>query len=274
MADPFRVEGPATISFSGGRTSAYMLWRIIQAHGGTLPPCVVVTFANTGKERPETLHFVASRWDVPVRWIEYRRGKPGFEEVGFKSASRAGEPFEALIDGKTALPNWQARWCTGYLKVGAMTAFLKSMGWEAGAYAEVIGLRADELPRIAKMVGRNAVDGRRCVAPLWEAGVTKADVMAFWAAQPFDLQLKSGEGNCDLCFLKGRGLRKQLIRDNPGMADWWAAQEQRTGAWFDRRDRYAGLAAEVGAQPDMFADAAEDFDAECGLICVTAEEAA
>lgn len=274
MSDPFRIEGPATISFSGGRTSAYMLWRVIQAHGGQLPADIVVTFANTGKEREETLRFVhecATRWGVRIRWIEYRKGKPGFEEVGFNSASRNGEPFALLIEGKSALPNWQARWCTGFLKVGAMTAFLKSEGWTPGEYAEVIGLRADELPRVAKMLGRNKTDGRKCLAPLWEAGVTKADVMAFWSAQDFDLQLKPGEGNCDLCFLKGRGLRKQLIRDNPGMADWWAEQERKTGAWFDRRDRYAALAIDVASEPDLFAADGEDFDAECGLICVAAE---
>ncbi len=58
MSDPFHITGPALISFSGGRTSGYMLWRILQAHGGTLPDDVYVTFANTGKEREETLRFV------------------------------------------------------------------------------------------------------------------------------------------------------------------------------------------------------------------------
>lgn len=58
MSDPFRITGPAIISVSGGRTSAYMLWRILQAHGGTLPSDVHAAFANTGREMPATLDFV------------------------------------------------------------------------------------------------------------------------------------------------------------------------------------------------------------------------
>ena len=38
------------IHFSGGRTSAFMLWHILEAHGGTLPQDVKVVFCNTGKE--------------------------------------------------------------------------------------------------------------------------------------------------------------------------------------------------------------------------------
>jgi len=58
MRNPYRIDGPAIISFSGGRTSAYMLHQIIAAHDGLLPDDIVVCFANTGKERPETLDFV------------------------------------------------------------------------------------------------------------------------------------------------------------------------------------------------------------------------
>ncbi len=74
MSDPFFMTGPALVSFSFGRTSAYMLWRMLQAHGGTLPDNVHVCFANTGKEREETLRFgheCATRWGVRVRWLEF-----------------------------------------------------------------------------------------------------------------------------------------------------------------------------------------------------------
>ena len=59
--NPYKIEGPALISFSGGRTSAYMLYQILQAHGGELPPNLYVTFANTGKEMPETLDFITEQ---------------------------------------------------------------------------------------------------------------------------------------------------------------------------------------------------------------------
>ena len=48
MNDPFRIEGPAIINVSGGRTSALMLRRVLDAHGGALPDGVVAAFANTG----------------------------------------------------------------------------------------------------------------------------------------------------------------------------------------------------------------------------------
>src|SRR5262249_51915872 len=99
-ANPYQISGPALVSFSGGRTSAYMVHKIVRAHEGRLPDDVVVCFANTGKEREETLRFVhecATRWGVKVHWIEWRNYDPGFEEVGYSSAARNGEPFATLI---------------------------------------------------------------------------------------------------------------------------------------------------------------------------------
>jgi len=68
-------DGNVQISFSGGRTSAYMLNRIIEANNG-LPDRAVVTFANTGREMQQTLDFVnecSERWGVPIAWLEYDR---------------------------------------------------------------------------------------------------------------------------------------------------------------------------------------------------------
>jgi 3'-phosphoadenosine 5'-phosphosulfate sulfotransferase (PAPS reductase)/FAD synthetase len=267
MSDPFLITGPALISFSGGRTSAYMLWRILQAHGGELPDDVIVAFANTGKEREETLRFVRQcevNWKVNVAWLEAEPG--GFRTTDYGDASRAGEPFAALIARKKYTPNAIARFCTQELKVKPMHAFAAEI-FGGRPYTEAIGLRADEPWRVAKMIGRNSEDGRQCVAPLAKAGVRKADVLAFWASQDFDLALpRAGAGNCDLCFLKSRRTLERLIAQDPSRADWWIAQEALTGGRFVTEYSYADLKRSAAAQPDFFD--ADEYDAECGLLCV------
>ncbi|THF55938.1 adenine nucleotide alpha hydrolase family protein [Pseudothauera rhizosphaerae] len=99
MADPCRVEGPAVISFSGGRTSGMMLRKILDSHGGQLPNDVRVLFANTGKEAPETL-------DLPHK-EPYDRFAP-LARIGISAADVATfwkqQPFDLRlpnIGGKT-----------------------------------------------------------------------------------------------------------------------------------------------------------------------------
>jgi len=250
-----------------------MLRRIQQAHGGVIPEGLEVVFANTGKEREETLRFVhdvGTRWGIDIAWVEWRDTEAGFERVGMNSASRNGEPFEALIRKKQRLPNWSERWCTGFLKVSAMHAYLKSRGYEVGHFTEVIGLRADEGARILRGTERAKKDGRQVHYPLGVSRIFKADVMAFWAQQDFDLQLAPHEGNCDLCFLKGRGIRKRLLRDRPGIGDWWSRMEQEANGWFDKRDTVAKLAAEVEQSPELFEwdEPADRYDNECSAdVC-------
>ena len=47
MSNPFKIIEPTVIAFSGGRTSAYMLWRILQSNNGKLPEDAIVCFTNT-----------------------------------------------------------------------------------------------------------------------------------------------------------------------------------------------------------------------------------
>jgi len=221
--NPFLIEGPAVISFSGGRTSGYMLWRILQAHQWILPDDVRVIFANTGKEMPETLDFVRDcgvHWNVPITWVEYGRGV-----VAHETASRNGEPFAALIAKKKFLPNPVMRFCTQELKIKAIKA---AMPYEE--FTTVVGIRADEPRRVAKLGGDR-------YSPLAVAGVTEEAVEAFWKANDFDLKLPyRTHSNCDLCFLKGVGQIMSLIREKPSRALWWVEQEKLIGASF-RSDR-------------------------------------
>ena len=241
---PYLLDGPTCVSFSGGRTSAYMLRRILDAHGGALPDDVHVVFANTGKERPETLEFVqacAEAWGVRVRWIEAHITETetglahGWREVDYATASRAGEPFATLIRARKFLPNPIMRFCTQELKIRPMKKFARSVGFDH--WTNVVGLRADEPRRVAKATAptRERFD---LACPLARAGVTEEHVCDYWVCSPFDLRLESHEGNCDLCFLKGRAKLERILRVRPDLVSWWAEQEEATSGTF-RKDRPA-----------------------------------
>ncbi len=222
-----------------------MLYRILEAHDGKLPDDVKVTFANTGKEMPETLDFVqacSDNWGVDIVWLEsdiqpvsnptpQKKFNYGYKVVTYETASRKGEPFANMILSKKFAPNPTARFCTQDLKVKPIVNYLKDSGYlEYAPWLHFVGIRADEKRRAVKM--HRKVDGPQLMeCPLYEDGVTKEDVHGFWESQNFNLNLPSANGvtdwgNCDLCFLKGKGKRISIIRERPDLADWWIQQEK------------------------------------------------
>lgn len=273
--NPYLIEGPALISFSGGRTSAYMLWHILDAHGGTLPDDVHVCFANTGKEREETLRFVhecATRWGVRVRWLEFVTdlasvGPEGrIVEVGYNSASRQGEPFDRLIERKQAIPSTlTGRWCTEFLKVRTLQDFMAIQGLAPGQYAEVVGIRSDEADRAKRLRERDRNVARDIATPLIDAGVRKPDVLAFWKAQDFDLALPRGYGNCDHCPFVGTKNRIARARFDPAGVFWWAKHEKDRGFSFGRTFSFVEILGLTATEPELLPD--DYADAECGLWC-------
>ena len=272
MSDYSLPDGPVAIQFSGGRTSGYMLKHILDAHNGELPPNCHVLFQNTGREMPETLDFVqecSARWSVPVIWIEYREDEQGYAVVSHNSASRNGEPFEALIRKRKFLPNQQARFCTSMLKVRPARRYMVSLGYER--WQAAIGIRADEAHR-----AKQDREGRHTSFwPLLEAGITKRDVAAWWERQPFDLHLphvngSTALGNCDGCFLKSERNRAYLARYRPDRAQWWRDMEAAVtssaygdGGRFDRRVSWAELIEHAERQADWV------FDEGAGVYCDT-----
>jgi len=266
--------GNVAIAFSGGRTSAYMLRQILDANG-ELPDRAVVTFQNTGREMPQTLDFVAEvgrRWGVPIVWLEYLPGAPHFQIVGHNSAARNGEPFDALIDKKQYLPNQQTRFCTIELKIRTAKRYLVSLGWKR--WVNATGIRADEPNRLNKPAPK---DRWTTWTPLADAGVGRHHVTAFWADQPFDLELPNVKGNCwlgncDGCFLKSEAHVAAFSREYPKRAAWWEAAEARVSAMEGSKGRPADNAkfskrysrAEMRVFMDKQGDMALSTD---GLLC-------
>lgn len=277
---PFKITSPTCISFSGGRTSAYMLWRVLEAHGMSLPQGAVVCFANTGKEDEATLRFVqtcSERWGVHVTWLEYQQAEPRFKVVTFETANRDGRPFEEIIEQRGGyLPNRVARYCSSELKTRTMHRYLKAQGWQE--WDTFIGIRADEPRRVAKFRANPKPEGKHeeVWLPLAQVGVSSHDVAAFWRSQPFDLELpniqgKTMHGNCDLCYLKPASQLLSLIQEKPSRAIWWIQREiaaekvATTGARFrDDMPSFQDMATFAEKQCDLFDPAEEAIACFCG----------
>lgn len=277
MRNYFELDEPGAISFSGGRTSAYMLWLFLDCYDGLLPDHLKVIFANTGKEMLETLDFVnecSKQWNVDITWLECDARKGGESEkkfvydtkiVSYETASRNGEPFEKLIKARNYLPNPVARFCTQELKVLRIRDHMHTLYPKIKNHVQwsnIVGIRYDE-PRRA--IARRKVGD---LIPLYDAKITKKEVCDFWNRQSFDLQLENDNGvahlgNCDLCFLKGVTKKASIVRDDKSKADWWIKQEKQTNAFF-RNDQpsYTQLLNFADDQINIFES--EDVSCYCG----------
>jgi hypothetical protein len=240
-------DGNVQIAFSGGRTSAYMLHQILEANGGLPDRCKVV-FANTGREMPETLDFVAevgARWHVPVVWVEYRPDDPWFAVVSHNSAAREGEPFEAMIRHKRYTPNGRKRICTEQLKVRAARRLLVADGWRK--WTKALGIRANEYGRLEQPDQPR----EKIWLPLVSAGVRTDTVRDFWASHPFDLD-KNCISNCRLCFQFHAAKLVRQMKSNP--SDDWPERMEAIGFGTFRGDEpWSQYRRKLMAQGDLFA---------------------
>ena len=286
MENPYRIPTDGrcrTINFSGGRSSAYLLYHVLDAHDGQLPDRTIAAFANTGIERAETYEFVReceTRWGVDIVWLEYHydqlasggRKEPRrtYKQVDYGCAARNGEPFREMIAAGSWLPNSVHRKCTAELKISTIDRYCsRELGWKKTQRIGVLGIRYDEPRRWGKAL----YEERQTEYPMVNAQVTKEDVAAFWAAQPFDLGIPSWQGNCTLCFMKGQSTLVQAIREKPEIADWWIETEEnfqpRSGSknkTFSKKWTYRELLERARMEQDLPFDLSNE-DTELGASC-------
>jgi len=223
--------------FSSGRTSA-TLAKYIKSNPKYKN--VINVFLNTGKEREESLIF-ADRCDkefgLNLIWLEaeINEGKgngTSYHTVNFETASRNGEPFEAML-GKYYLPNNASGMnCTRELKQRPIDAYLRRnyfehyYGYNNKKMIRIIGIRADEAHRKSINAEKEGLIYPFCD----EVPINSQNIRKFWSEMPFDLELKDYEGNCDLCFKKSLKKRLTIINENPKVADWWKKMEEKHGS--------------------------------------------
>tara|TARA_R100001163_G_scaffold28644_1_gene22946 strand:- start:474 stop:1325 length:852 start_codon:yes stop_codon:yes gene_type:complete len=230
-------------TFSGGRTSAFM-GQFLNNYDKYKDYDKLFVFANTGKEKEETLEFIDrcdKEWNLGVVWLEAKINKEkgkgtDFKVVDFKTASRNGEPFEEMLKAYP-IPTVFASNCTRELKQTPINKYVKNLG-----YKEVItamGIRYDERHRKS-----NTAKQQNIIYPLCDdIKVDSSFIRNWWDKQCFDLDLKDYEGNCDLCFKKSLRKRLTLIKENPSIAKWWLDMENKYSSEklprFDLRNNFS-----------------------------------
>lgn len=217
-------------TFSGGRTSAFM-GVFLKEHSKYKDFDKVYVFANTGKEKAETLDFINEcdkEFALNIVWLEAKinneKGKgTDFKIVDYESASRNGEPFEQMLKAYP-LPTSYASNCTRELKQVPIDKFVKSLKYKS--VSKAMGIRFDERNRES-----NTAEKQNIIYPLiYDIQVDNSFIRNWWARQTFDLKLKDYEGNCDLCFKKSLRKKMTLIKENPNVSDWWERMEEKYGS--------------------------------------------
>lgn len=232
------------ISFSGGRTSAYMTKKLLES----VPDWVEtkILFANTGQEHEKTLKFIKNcedYFDWDVNWVEtvvHQNQRKGSTHrlVNYDTATRNTYNFEQVIQ-KYGIPNQAMPHCTRELKIQPMKSFMRSIGWKTNSYHTAIGIRADEIDRMSVYADKNKI-----IYPLVGMGVTKQDVLEFWKTQPFDLNLPEHKGNCVWCWKKSFRKLAAVMQEEP---EWFTGVER-----MEKEYAHCGPMAKKTGEPQKF----------------------
>ena len=215
------------INFSGGKTSALMTILLKPTEDD------IVLFTDTGREHPLTYKFIDD--------FEKNEG------IKIHRASYDGG-FDAYVRKVQFLPNQAMRICTSELKIKTAKRYLRALGIQK--FESYIGFRADEERRVKgyKQMFKKVIPK----FPLYEMGITKADVQQYWLTKPYTLDVPTILGNCDLCFLKGKGAIISILQHYPELADKWIADEKEIGATYFKDISYQQMLDMAQKQLSLF----------------------
>jgi len=200
------------VSFSGGRTSAYLCSLIKGLH-----PDAVFVFMDTGAEHPATYDFVRKCNDyfglnlICLRTVvnmEHGVGV-GYRVISIDEIGHDLQPWRDMCS-KYSTPYVHGAFCTKTMKTTPCKKYLDDRFGVRG-YKTWLGMRIDEPKRL------NKKEGFSYLADI--SDFEKKDVLDWWAKMPFDLQIPEHLGNCIFCVKKGINKLALAARDEPALAN-------------------------------------------------------
>lgn len=221
------------INFSGGKTSALMTI--------LLKPTAddIVLFTDTGREHPLTYKFID----------DFER----YENIKVTQISYKGK-FNGFLQSKDykRIPNRMMRTCTEELKIKTSKRYLRQLGFRS--FENYIGFRFDEPKRV--LLFKEKFKRVKTFFPLYEQGINKEMVNQYWLNKPYNLEIPSILGNCDLCFLKGKDNIIKILQLYPELADKWIKDEEESkrhyGHTYFPDVTYKGLLQIAKSQKSLF----------------------
>lgn len=203
------------ISFSGGRTSAYMAYQILS---GSLKEQyaqkynkIIPVFLNTSAEHADTYRFVDDcvrfwGWEnficLQVKTNIDRKANT-YEITTIQDCAKNGELF--LQVGEQYRDFSFLRSCTRELKQRVFNKFVAD-NFKNETVDRAIGIRADEPKRYREKQG--------FIYPLvTDMPTEKEEVIAFFKGFDFDLKIPEYLGNCVYCFCKSDNKLYKAVQD-------------------------------------------------------------
>lgn len=196
------------ISFSGGRTSAFMTLEVLKLH-----PDAEVIFMDTGAEHPKTYEFIknfARHFGIHITCLrcvppKVKYGKFGYEVVPLEDIKHDLVPWQRILE-HYGHPYIGGAFCTDRMKTLPFQKYCNEK-YGKGNYERWLGIRADEPKRLHEK------EGYHYLADISSFG--KQDILNWWSQQPFDLEIPEHLGNCVFCLKKCNKKLAMAARDEP-----------------------------------------------------------
>lgn len=200
------------VSFSGGRSSAYMVYQLMRSH-----PDTDFIFMDTGAEHPKTYEFIKNiveHWGIKLTCLRVvvnpELGQANsYREITLDELTQDLQPFRDVCY-KYGLPYLGGAFCTRSMKLEPFTRYCNEK-YGKNNYQTWLGIRADEPKRLKPK------DGYKYLADI--SDFDKQDIINWWKRQPFDLEIPEHLGNCVFCVKKGVNKIALAARDEPKMAE-------------------------------------------------------
>lgn len=196
------------VSFSGGRTSAYLV------HLMKDDPNVEFIFMDTGAEHPKTYQFIKDihkYWGVNITCLRVVYNETLYKGNSYKVVSIDNikddlEPWGGMVK-KYGNPAVNVAFCTDRMKTRPFTQYCDDK-YGKDNYERYLGIRIDEPRRLKER------EGFKYLADL--SDFEKEDILSWWKDQPFNLEIDEHLGNCVFCIKKSLGKVALATRDyNP-----------------------------------------------------------